>query len=118
MTYPILNIPALDEEHKEIMFFLIQIIQDKDNLPKIINSFMSYTMEHFDREQEFMRKVNYPHIEHHIKEHERIRELIAEELIYSVYQVTEEKIEKIRLRIIAHISSFDQQLAEWYNGNN
>lgn len=114
MNYPKLGTEPIDNDHKEILFFLTQIINDKENKLKIINAFMSYTTNHFDNEEEFMRNKKYPFINQHVEQHNIIKNLIIEVFIKSTYKFTEENIEKLRMTILAHVSSYDTQLAEWY----
>lgn len=117
MDYPKLGIPKLDNQHRDILLFLLQIAEHKENLPKIINMFMSYCMDHFDYEEELMKEMNYPHYIKHKQEHIEIREKISKAFIYSIYDVTPEKIETMRMLTLAHISSFDKMMVDWYNAN-
>jgi hemerythrin-like metal-binding protein len=117
MDYPKLGIKKLDDQHREILLFLLQIAKYKENIPKIINSFMFYCMEHFDYEESLMKEIGYPHYIKHKQEHIEIREKLTKAFIYSIYQITPEKIESMRMLTLAHINSYDKAMDDWYHAN-
>jgi hemerythrin-like metal-binding protein len=117
MNYPKLGIKKLDDQHRDILLFLLQIAEYKENVPKIINTFMTYCTEHFDYEESLMKEMGYPYYIKHKQEHIEIKEKLAKEFIYSIRQITPEKIELMRMLTLAHISSYDKTMVDWYHAN-
>ena len=44
----------------------------KDVLDKVLHNLITYTQEHFRREEDLMRKMGYPGLEEHKTEHEKL----------------------------------------------
>ncbi|MDH4183211.1 MAG: bacteriohemerythrin [Nitrospinota bacterium] len=76
------GVKKLDEQHK----ILFTLINEMNNLvmrkastityTEVMEEILEYTTYHFHAEEEFMRKINYPHLEEHKLEHESLRALM------------------------------------------
>ncbi|SIS69968.1 bacteriohemerythrin [Neptunomonas antarctica] len=76
----------IDDDHKG----LFQLVDDLSNanishdyINLILDRLKRYTIEHFSREEEHMRKVGFPGLKAHLKEHENFNEWL--ETIRSTY---------------------------------
>lgn len=72
-TY-LLNIPKIDEQHKELLFNLNQLSslvrnEDATGIMEIMDFLVSYTQIHFQTEEALMHKFDYPFTNEHIQEH-------------------------------------------------
>lgn len=69
----------IDEDHKGL-FALVNELQtanlSRDFISGILGRLDNYAKEHFSREEEYMRKADYPELEAHIKEHQKFNEWI------------------------------------------
>ncbi len=68
----------IDNQHKYLID-LINIIESAVNcnlfgntLSIYIDQLVGYTKVHFEREIEIQKEINFPYIEHHIKEHQEL----------------------------------------------
>ncbi len=70
------NINSIDEQHKKLIDMIndfydnIASRSNKDNISTLLSSMKQYTLEHFTREENYMKKFNYPDYESHKKEHD------------------------------------------------
>jgi hemerythrin-like metal-binding protein len=114
--FPHLGMKTIDDEHKEIIFFLHQL-KDSDNPIKIINTFVNYFTQHCDHEEELMRELDYPWIDYeiHKAEHQKMRDFFAtlDQPEGIEPEKLREAIEESRLSLIKHINEWDAKLAGW-----
>lgn len=62
-----------DKQH-QVLFELIDQINTSQIDVSIFQRLYDYAENHFAMEEEYMRKLNYPHAEAHIRAHDRFRE--------------------------------------------
>ena len=62
-----------DTQHQEL-FRLIDSLKDPHRSVDIFTRLSSYANNHFLLEEAYMRQLNYPHIEAHIRAHNQFRE--------------------------------------------
>lgn len=66
----------IDNQHKKLLAQINKIVEslvfgvDQKKLEDIIAFFDEYINEHFSYEEEYMKKINYPHLEEHKKMHQ------------------------------------------------
>ena len=76
-----LGIPIIDEQHRGIvttinsLHFGIESMHGEDMLHPVIDMVFDYTRLHFDVEEDFLKRYNYPNLKQHEDLH---RELIDE----------------------------------------
>ncbi len=69
------NVTELDLHHKKLVLMIGELAdamkegKGKDVLGKILNSLIAYTASHFQTEEKYFKKFNYPYAEEHKKEH-------------------------------------------------
>jgi hemerythrin-like metal-binding protein len=73
------GIEKIDSQHKRIISqinFLIDNLNSEDKAylnGEIIRNLDKYSKEHFFTEEEFLRKINYPNLEDHLKLHKAFK---------------------------------------------
>lgn len=76
------DIPEIDEQHKQIIDFLNQLDRakidrtEKETIENIANSLIEYAKNHLECEEGYMKEYAYPDSEEHLKEHEEFRRKI------------------------------------------
>lgn len=111
---PILGIDQIDDEHREILLFLVQIEESSDDIEKIVNNFIDYATLHFSHEERLMFEREYPGRDKHIEEHTRIQNLINDHIV----QYDPDQLEFIRTTILNHISTYDVAMARWVHDSS
>ena len=68
---------GIDQDHRGL-FALVNELESADMSHDYINSILDrlkrYTIEHFTREEVFMKKMNYPHLDEHMRQHQAFKE--------------------------------------------
>lgn len=70
-----MNVPILDYQHSfliDLFYKLNNHTPEGANAYKIFLESSNYLSSHMHCEEDYMRKINYPHYEAHTKEHEKI----------------------------------------------
>ncbi len=76
------DIPEIDEQHKQIIDFLNQLDRakkdrtEKETIENIANSLIEYARNHLECEERYMKEYAYPDSEEHLKEHKEFRRKI------------------------------------------
>lgn len=86
----------------------------KDVLDKVLHNLITYTQEHFRREEELMRKINFPGLAEHKVEHEKLLLQVLE--LQKKFQsgaatLTIQVLHFLRDWLINHIGKSDKELA-------
>lgn len=124
------GVELIDEQHEELFGRLsrfIKVVQDEgpwdekiDEVKETLNFLQEYVVYHFDAEEGYQEKINYPEIESHKEEHAKFKETINDYvLIFEQGGFTEEKIQELSAKImtwlIMHVGRVDQELAKYVN---
>ena len=117
-----LGIDDIDSQHR-LLFAIAGELDDIDN-PKeqgpeiryMVDHIRKYVSEHFQYEEKFMEKVNYPHLPEHRDVHKRIIEEVNHTLTSSKdLPGLKEQLEFLmNAWIKEHILGLDKQFAAWY----
>lgn len=73
-----INVPEIDDQHKKLFDILNELHaatvegQEQSALVKIFDDLISYTVEHFDCEEEYMKKYEFSGYEKHKQEHDEL----------------------------------------------
>lgn len=74
------GVSELDDQHKEIISILNELAyslqEGKSNLISLLDKLIEYTNYHFQAEESYCAKCNYPFIDNDLKEHRELRERI------------------------------------------
>ncbi|HYC41612.1 MAG TPA: bacteriohemerythrin [Noviherbaspirillum sp.] len=86
----------------------------KDVLDKVLHNLITYTQEHFRREEDLMRKMGYPGLEEHKAEHEKLLLQVLE--LQKKFQsgaatLSIQVLHFLRDWLINHIGKSDKELA-------
>ncbi|MFA6400255.1 MAG: bacteriohemerythrin [Salinivirgaceae bacterium] len=105
------KIDSIDDQHKK----LIELINDfyeniknrsnDESISKLLRGMNKYTVEHFNVEEELMKKYGYPDIEAHKKEHDKFVAKVTE---------LEEKFNNGKVIVSFEITSF---LKDWWKNH-
>jgi hemerythrin len=115
----------IDSQHKELLDKINKLLDScetgKDKLVavKTLDYLADYTEFHFTEEEKLQSKIEYPGIEEHKKEHNKLRQVVKE-----LYEMLEEEegpsnafVEQVNKNVIEwlyrHIKGFDRSVAEY-----
>lgn len=119
------GIAAIDNQHahyyrliNDFVFLSKNLHVDKAETVKFFSEIIEYTVLHFDTEEFFMRSINYPDYEKHVKIHDKFRASIekqAEELekVTNISKFADMFSEWIGAWFATHITTVDLKLAEY-----
>jgi methyl-accepting chemotaxis protein/hemerythrin len=98
----------LDEQHKLFFEFTNNLLlnydnkNDKNEVLKTINSLVDFSVYHFDFEEDFLREMNYPHLDRHIDLHNSFRARV-DKFKEELSKGNEEVMDKIIIYLIRWI---------------
>lgn len=123
------GVETIDEQHKELFKRLsefIRIVQDKeknweerlDKVKETMSFMQEYVVFHFNDEEAYQEKINYPDMEIHKEAHRKFKEGINEYVeIFQQGGFTEERIQefsaKLMTWLIMHVGKMDQKIGEY-----
>jgi len=101
------KIASIDEQHKKLIGLINNFYEEvshrtnDENISMLIKGMKDYTQLHFDNEEKYMKRFNYPEYETHKKEHD-----------FFISKVTdlEEKYNKGKVILTFEITTF---LKDW-----
>lgn len=114
------GVPDLDAQHHRLVDMINQLHdamakgQGREALKPLLAGLVQYTVTHFQAEEQYMRKINYPNLPQHKAEHEklvrRVKELTQS---YESNQIslTIETMNFLRDWLTNHIRRVDRQYA-------
>lgn len=121
-----LGVETIDVQHQalfkvgEKLAKLVTSKRKSDNFSDImlaISELLSYTNEHFDSEEKYMRSIHYPKLEEHKIQHKKMIDYISKIDIGSIHltqhKTLESLVDFLSNWIGNHIMETDQQLAEY-----
>jgi len=79
-----LNVPEIDLQHRHLvrlineLYEAMNLARGQDVVDHILDELQEYIQAHFETEERFMRKYNYPEIEEHLTEHSRLGTQVLE----------------------------------------
>ena len=135
-----LRIDILDKDHRVIVDMLLGLARrfgeesehqewavqesgkddsaDADDLYAALDKLGSYTRAHFQREEEFMRTIDYPHIADHRSEHLMLMAehtaLMRELRERGVERLGPTELEILKHWVVAHVIGGDRGFADHY----
>jgi len=118
-----LNIEIIDNQHKKLVEYIQilynSVLESNQNeiTVKIIADLIDYTHYHFDTEENYFTKTEYPSIEEHKKEHKMFIERISifSEASNSEFQMTFSLINFLKSWLINHILLTDKEYVKYLN---
>lgn len=120
-----LNYEKIDKQHKELFRLakLVDLLDEKttkNEISKLLNEFFIYMKEHFNAEENYMKKINYPLYKHHHNLHadiiEEFTNLIKENHI--LYEIKAKMKIATKKWLVDHILENDLKIKRWLELNH
>lgn len=116
-----LNIEEIDRQHKKLVSLINDLYNaffahtEDQSLHSILNDLLEYTNYHFDSEEKYMEKINYPERESHILLHDTFKEKTIEFRHASRHgkKITSSVTNFLRSWLSDHILKVDRQYAQF-----
>lgn len=117
------HIQVIDDDHKKLIHLINQLqssihyYQSKSFDKEALNELIEYTKFHFSREEELMKKNNYPDYDEHVNQHkvmiEKINQMVTK---YSQNgeDTIKETVDFLRDWLINHIQKTDQKYVPFF----
>jgi hemerythrin len=116
------GIEIIDNDHKKLLDLIIQLFKVLNKAKKdekaieILDELIEYTVTHFNREEELMKKHEFPELEKHISEHENMRQKIKkfrENITINTNKVSSDALQFLQDWLVNHITVTDQVYAKY-----
>ena len=115
----------IDAQHKELIDKINKLLdscetsKDKVVAVKTLDYLADYTEFHFGEEEKLQASINYPGIEEHKKEHDKLRQVVKD--LYNMFEEEEGPsdvfVEQVKKNVMEwlyrHIKGFDRSVAEY-----
>jgi hemerythrin-like metal-binding protein len=114
----------IDKQHKKIFKYLNSIYdynkinQGDREIIKKVHSFLEFIFNHFDYEEDLIKKYNLPQGDEHIREHIKFKEVVEtifEKYASSPYALAFEFCKFVKEFYSTHITFFDKVLVREFN---
>jgi len=112
------GIATIDDDHKKLLGLINQLQAaahyktDEEIVENVLNQLVEYTKYHFSREEEMMKKCDYPDFEDHKKQHDEMIQQVS-------HYINEYRVDKTRTIedvavylktwLVNHINGSDQK---------
>ncbi len=120
------NISIIDEEHKKLIGMINKVITAKqhsnnpEELLEILNEMIKFAHEHFENEEAYMIKFNYPEYQYHKEEHLAfsIKTLVYQsKVVGGDYHTANAILEYLKLWLVNHIQITDKKYTDCFKKN-
>ena len=118
------NIQVIDNQHRRIVEYInalddISDTHDRNEVEKILNELVDYTLSHFTFEESLMEEAGYCFIKGHKKVHELfVKRVRAFMLRFKMGEdITDELLTTLKSWLINHIRSDDNDYADIVRSN-
>lgn len=118
-----IGIEELDNEHKELFEIIQEIFVDievdfkRQKIKEVLTSLYTHLNIHFKNEENYMRKINYPHFKKHKTSHkyimENINNFVKELLDLEETMFEKEFVRIINITFVHHIINEDKKIITW-----
>ena len=134
-----LRIETLDDDHRAIVDLLVEIAyrfgdepepsegseeraevddQTDDDLHAALARFSAFARQHFQREEEFIRTIEYPGLPDHRSEHAllmaELTDVVRELRERGITRLGPQDLETLKQWVVAHILGADRKFADHY----
>ncbi len=117
-----MKVPYLDDQHKHLASLINKLAeakasnQDHELHSGILRELVAYTQIHFKDEEEYMKKIAYPQLHEHQKQHQiLVKEVIEILQDYKGGQtdITDRVLEILHNWLIKHILRHDHEISKY-----
>ena len=112
------HIPVIDKQHHRIVEYInnlydISDSHDREEVGRVLNELVDYTLSHFAFEESMMEEAEYPFLNGHKKVHEMFTKRVADfqQRFNMGEDITDELLTVLRSWLINHIRSDDNDYA-------
>lgn len=114
-----IGLPSIDEQHRQLVAMLNRLydaMQDgaaQSELRELLAGLGAYTAQHFTDEEVHMRSVGFAGLEEHHREHERLKQRVADyqqRIQNDDAAITEEIMDFLCDWLMDHIQDMDQRI--------
>lgn len=119
------NVKEIDEQHKKVFLIINEIRELKDNYSKekigvLLQELKDYGVYHFETEESYFEKFNFPDKDFHIQQHSAYRKKI-EEFEELLENNDGEAVEEVTIFLrdwwLNHIQKIDHGYSDLFNQN-
>ncbi|MDH5191084.1 MAG: bacteriohemerythrin [Gammaproteobacteria bacterium] len=116
------GVAKLDEEHKKLFALMMEMYtalnktRGSEEAKRILEELKDYTLTHFKREEDLMKKHNFPDYESHLAQHEAIKVKInefQEQFDSNSTEVSKNLLRYLQDWLVNHIQGTDKQYSEF-----
>lgn len=111
----------IDNDHQKLIDMVNRLHalmaegKGKDVIGKVLHNLITYTREHFRREEDLMRSLRYPDLDAHYEEHEKLLKQVLD--LHQKFEngtatLSVQVLHFLRDWLINHIGKSDKQLAD------
>jgi hemerythrin len=114
------GIGRIDHQHASMLKYLNQCIADVSNIEDIFYDLKKYAKIHFSEEENLMRKIKYPQLEGHTKEHQFFEErvtLLEQAILNKETKSIDKLVAFLRDWFLEHIMLQDMDSAKYMRSN-
>ena len=120
------NVSLIDEQHKKLFEIINKAIAAKQHsnnskeIIEILKDISEYSQEHFETEENYMLKFNYPGYQHHNAEHyDFFTKTITcfDRVVNGDYHISNKLIEYLKQWLDNHIQGSDRQYMDCFKKN-
>lgn len=118
------HIPVIDKQHHRIVEYINQLYDisdthDRDQVGRVIQELVDYTLSHFAFEESLMEEAGYPFINGHKKVHEMFTRRVSDfQQRFKIGEdVTDELLSVLKSWLVNHILSDDNDYSETVRAN-
>lgn len=112
----------LDADHKKLfslaqeVYYMNHKEATKERIRVLLTDFFNYMKNHFDREENYMREINYPKLQEHQEKHQKIVDEMTQILKTSKSLLQVQTIMKniVKKWLVEHIIKEDLSYEIWY----
>jgi len=118
------NVNEIDQQHKKLISLLNELHDSmkaglgQKMLEKTLTELTTYTQTHFQTEEKYMQKFNYPEFEQHKKEHDKFVEKVKksyEDIKSNRISLTITILKFLSDWITNHIQGTDKKYSQFFN---
>jgi voltage-gated potassium channel len=114
-----IGIASIDEQHRSLVILISKFQEalsagkDREEIAKVFDKLLDYTMVHFKNEEEIMKKYDYPEIDTQIREHRNLTQKVMELNRHKRYIFSENIIDFLYSWLVNHIMVTDKKLGQF-----
>lgn len=117
-----LGVPSIDAQHRNLVDLINDLYavrangEGRDALLRVLNRLVDYTFDHFQHEEDMLRRFEYPEFDGHSRKHESLRERVRG--LKQGFDLGESNVEGrlfglLKEWLVTHILEEDRRYVPW-----